>query len=158
MEYARQMSALRQSIFGLIAAAALVFGVGSFTAAMACPSTLPQAAAAIEQTNDNCCEQAPADDCVLRTCSLICHALPPGSSAPIHVTHVEAPYWVGHGFDRAGKLLQEVLGWDEQLVVVGSIVPGDEVGIDELVAFLAMCLLKADRKGRKAVLSVRPCS
>lgn len=95
VEYPRLMSALRRSIFLLIAAAALMFGVGSFTAAMACPSTLPRPAAGIEQTNDSCCEQAPADDCVLRTCSLICHALPPGSSAPIHVTHVEAPYWVG---------------------------------------------------------------
>ncbi len=69
------MASFRRAFYSLVAAAALMFGIGSFTAAMACPSTYPVVNAATESSSD-CCNHDEVTDCVLANCSLICQALP----------------------------------------------------------------------------------
>lgn len=86
------MSRFRRSFFALLATFALLFGFGSFTAAAACPSTLPSLALS-SSTNDVCCNQNAPDDCVLISCNLICHALPTTSSASLRAKPHEASYW-----------------------------------------------------------------
>ncbi len=52
-----------------------------------------------------------------------------------------------------GSDVHQPLGRHEDLVVVGGEVLGDQVGIDELVALLAMRLLEADGEGHQPGLS-----
>ncbi len=67
------MASFRRAFFSLLAAATLLFGIGSFTAAMACPSSYPVAKAAKETSSD---KHDAAFDCVLANCSLVCQILP----------------------------------------------------------------------------------
>lgn len=65
------MAAFRRALFGLFAAATLLFGFGSFTAALACPVT------AAAQDHSDCCGQAEQGACVLLNCTAICQAIAP---------------------------------------------------------------------------------
>ncbi len=53
----------------------------------------------------------------------------------------------------SGQRGQHAGGVDADLVVVGAVVPGDDVGVLELVALLAAGGLEADREGLQAVLT-----
>ncbi len=86
------MSSFRRTFFALLACFTLLFGFGSFTAAAACPSTLPSLTRS-SNTNDDCCDQKAAEDCILISCSLICHAVPSTSSASLQLKPNEASYW-----------------------------------------------------------------
>jgi hypothetical protein len=85
------MASFRSAYFSLVAAAALLFGIGSFTAAMACPSTYPVAKAAEQSSSD---QHDAAFDCVLANCSLVCQTLPSACKGlRVPDVHLHS-YWV----------------------------------------------------------------
>ena len=65
------MGALRRAIFGVLAVVALLFGLGSFTAAVACPASLQ----AVQ--HDDCCAKPSSADCAVLHCTKICQAMVP---------------------------------------------------------------------------------
>lgn len=65
------MATLRRALFRLLAATALMFGFGMYTAALACPATIATA-----EDHSDCCGQGEQQDCVLLSCTAICHAIP----------------------------------------------------------------------------------
>lgn len=70
------MATFREAVFSIIAAAALLFGLGSFTAALACPSSYVEA-----QDKSACCPQSEDEDCGILYCTGICQTLPPAVPA-----------------------------------------------------------------------------
>lgn len=66
------MATFRRAIFNIVAAAALLFGVGTFTAALACPASYVEA-----QDKSACCPQSEDEDCSILYCTGICQTLPP---------------------------------------------------------------------------------
>lgn len=66
------MATFRRAIFNIVAAAALLFGFGTFTAALACPSSYVEA-----QDKSACCPQSEDEDCGILYCTGICQTLPP---------------------------------------------------------------------------------
>lgn len=82
------MALFRRTLLGLVAAAALLFGFGSFTAALACPATV------VSEDHSDCCAQPEQEDCVLLNCTAICQVIAPvapGAQSASALT--PAPYW-----------------------------------------------------------------
>lgn len=79
----------RRTLLALVAAAAMLFGFGAFTAALACP-----VAYAGTQDHSDCCGQAEREDCVLLNCTAICHAVAPDApDAQSEVALTLASFW-----------------------------------------------------------------
>jgi hypothetical protein len=89
IRYKSPMAALRRALFALLATSLLLFGFGSFTAALACPTTY----VAVTDHSD-CCGTGEQEDCVLLTCTAICHAVAPSAAAtPNNASLEAAPVW-----------------------------------------------------------------
>lgn len=86
------MDRFRRALFAVIASVTLIYGFGFFTAAMACPSTLPQASAA-NGTSDDCCDRE-TPECVLASCgSFICQAIPSVRTESSPPLAAQPSYW-----------------------------------------------------------------
>ncbi len=53
-------------------------------------------------------------------------------------------HWLRHGSNGAGQRIHQIGRWYENLVMVGAEMLGDQVRIDEFIAFFAVGLFKAD--------------
>ena len=68
---------------------------------------------------------------------------------------VVADHRLAHGAEGGRQLVDDFVLGNAQLVVARAVVPGDQVGVLELVAALAAGIFKADGEGRQVVHRLR---
>lgn len=62
-----------------------------------------------------------------------------------------ADHGFAHGAEGGWQLVDDFVLGNAQLVVTGAVVPGDQVGVLELVAAFATGILETDGEGRQVI-------